>query len=188
MILKNLDHRGAVGADPKAGDGCGILTQIPHEFFLKSTKALGIDLPDYGYYGVGNFFMPKNKKLRRKVTELIKDVAREEGLNILGWRDIPVDNSDLGKSVIPTEPFHAQIFINSLQDFEKQDDFERKLFVVRKRVFNVLWKEDNNLSNDFYISSLSSRTILYKGMVLADQKGFIPKIWVKPRFQIFIFI
>jgi glutamate synthase (NADPH/NADH) large chain len=171
LILKNLDHRGAVGADPKAGDGCGILTQIPHEFFLKVTKPLGIDLPDSGYYGVGNFFMPKNEKLRRKVTKLIKDVAREEGLNILGWRDIPVDNSDLGKSVIPTEPFHAQIFINSLQDFENQDDFERKLFVVRKRVFNVLWEEDNNLSNDFYISSLSSRTILYKGMLLAGQLG-----------------
>jgi len=171
LILKNLDHRGAVGADPKAGDGCGILSQIPHEFLVKVAKENAITLPKLGEYGVGNFFMPRNKNLRKKVVKLLKDVSKEEGLNILGWRDIPVDNSDLGESVIPTEPFHAQVFMEPLHRFKNQDDLERKLFVIRKRVFNVLWKEDNNLSNDFYISSLSSRTLLYKGMLLAGQLG-----------------
>src|SRR5262249_6566694 len=112
QILCNLEHRGAVGADPRAGDGAGILTQIPHKFFARKAKALGITLPAPGEYGIGVLFMPRDADRRELVRKTFEDVATREGLSVLGWRsDIPVDNSTLGESVKPTEPFHMQVFI-----------------------------------------------------------------------------
>src|SRR5688572_2421921 len=111
-ILLNLEHRGAVGADPRAGDGAGILTQIPHAFFARKAKALGITLPKPGEYGVGALFMPRDEERRELVRKTFEEVTAREGLSILGWRsDMPVDNSTLGVSVKPTEPFHMQVFI-----------------------------------------------------------------------------
>src|SRR5204863_3345787 len=112
QILCNLEHRGAVGADPRAGDGAGILTQIPHKFFARKAKDLGITLPPPGEYGIGVLFMPRDAERREQVRKIFEQVAAQEGLSILGWRsDMPVDNSTLGETVKPTEPFHMQAFI-----------------------------------------------------------------------------
>src|SRR5690349_9973119 len=111
-ILLNLEHRGAVGADPRAGDGAGILTQIPHAFFARKAKALNIALPKPGEYGVGALFMPRDADRRELVRKTFEETAGREGLSILGWRaNMPVDNSTLGETVKPTEPFHMQVFI-----------------------------------------------------------------------------
>ena len=111
-ILVNLEHRGAVGADPRAGDGAGILVQIPHKFFARKAKELGITLPKPGEYGIGVLFMPRDAERRELVRKTFEQVAAQEGLSILGWRtDMPIDNSTLGESVKPTEPFHMQVFI-----------------------------------------------------------------------------
>ena len=112
-ILENLNHRGAVGADPKAGDGCGILTQIPDEFLRKISKELDFDLPKLGEYGVGNMFLPKNDKKRADYLEKIKTLISEEDLEIISMRDIPVNNQGLGYSVKPTEPLHLQLFMQN---------------------------------------------------------------------------
>ena len=112
-ILRNLAHRGAVGADPMMGDGCGILVQIPHRFFAEECAALGIALPEPGQYGVGHLFMPRDKDGRKVVQKIVEKAIKDEGLTLLGWRDVPVDNTELGQSVKATEPVHKQIFIAS---------------------------------------------------------------------------
>ncbi len=109
-ILLNLEHRGAVGADPRAGDGAGILVQIPHKFFAKQAAALGFTLPPPGHYAVGVLFMPQDAAWRGEIMETYAAVAAQEGMTLLGWRDVPTDNSTLGESVKPTEPVHKQVF------------------------------------------------------------------------------
>lgn len=175
-ILENLEHRGAVGADPKAGDGAGILIQMPDAFMRKVTKAEGFELPAEGEYGVGFFFLPKEEKGRQEIIQLTEDMIAAEGLTLLGWRDVPVDNSDLGYSVLPTEPHHAQVFVKKGEKTGDQDAFERKLYVVRKRIeLGVSSMEDEEAASYFYIPSFSSRTITYKGMLLAAQVGLYYK-------------
>src|SRR5476651_732276 len=110
-ILCNLEHRGAVGADPRAGDGAGILVQIPHAFFERKAAEIGFQLPKPGDYAVGSLFMPKETAWRNVIKSIIADQIREEGLMLLGWRDVPSDNSSLGETVKPTEPEHMQVFI-----------------------------------------------------------------------------
>src|SRR5215218_9028646 len=109
-ILRNLAHRGAVGADPKMGDGCGILVQIPHRFFREECASLGIELPEPGHYGIGHLFMPRDKAGRKIVQKIVEKTIKAEGLTLLGWRDVPVDNADLGPSVKATEPVQKQNF------------------------------------------------------------------------------
>jgi len=170
-ILENLEHRGAVGADPKAGDGAGILIQLPDTFFRKEAAKLGFELPAEGHYGVGMLFLPKAADARQKIVDLVDKIIAEEGQTLLGWRVVPVDNSDLGVSVIPTEPCHMQVFVARSADCADQDAFERKLFVIRKRVFNTLLAAEGHVPEELYIPSFSSRTIVYKGMLLAAQVG-----------------
>ncbi|MDO9126502.1 MAG: glutamate synthase subunit alpha, partial [Parvibaculum sp.] len=170
-ILENLEHRGAVGADPKAGDGAGILIQIPDAFFRKEAKKLGFELPAEGHYGIGHLFLPMDSAERAKICALAEKVIAEEGQLFLGWRDVPVDNSDLGYSVKPTEPFHRQVFVGRGASCKDQDAFERKLFVIRKRIFNTLFHEGGTIPKGLYIASLSSRTVVYKGMLMAAQVG-----------------
>ena len=110
-ILCNLEHRGAVGADPRAGDGAGILVQIPHAFFSRKTAALGFKLPEPGQYAIGALFMPKETAWRKVIQSIIAEQIKEEGLVLLGWRDVPSDNASLGETVKPTEPYHMQVFI-----------------------------------------------------------------------------
>jgi len=170
-ILCNLEHRGAVGADPKAGDGAGILIQMPDAFLRAVTADLGFTLPAEGDYAVAHFFLPQEEDRRAYVIKRTEETIAAEGQKVLGWRDVPVDNSDLGYSVIPTEPHHMQLFIERGDNCADQDAFERKLFVIRKLVWNSLLEEDAKTAADVYITSMSSRVLNYKGMLLSDQVG-----------------
>ncbi|MBB4041056.1 glutamate synthase (NADPH/NADH) large chain [Microvirga flocculans] len=169
QILKNLDHRGAVGADPKMGDGCGILVQIPHKFFAAECAKLGIWLPEAGQYGVGHLFMPRDPEGFRLVEEIVAKAIADEGLQVLGWREVPVDSSDLGESVKATEPLHRQIFIGKGKGMEDAETFERRLFIARKVISNAVYDMKDERTAGYYPVSLSSRTIVYKGMVLVTQ-------------------
>ncbi len=167
-ILCNLEHRGAVGADPKAGDGAGILIQIPHEFFAAEAEQIGFSLPAPGHYGVAQLFMPRDEGQHKLIEDAYQTAADQEGLEILGWRNVPVDSSILGESVKPTEPIHKQVFIGRGADITDDDAFERKLYVARKSASRQL--RENHAADvvGYYPSSCSSRTIVYKGLVLAD--------------------
>ncbi len=166
-ILVNLTHRGAVGADPLAGDGSGILLQIPDRFLRAECEGLGIGLPGPGDYAVGMVFLPQSRKTRAACVAAIERIAEAEGQIVLGWRDVPTDSSCLGESVKPNEPVIRQVFIGRGMDCPDTDALERKLFVIRKQAHHAIWDVDLPDGNHFYISSLSSRTIVYKGMILA---------------------
>ncbi len=168
QILERLTHRGAVGADPLAGDGAGILLQIPDEFFRAEA---GVTLPEYGSYAVGMVFLPQNEASRQTVQDKIAEFVEQEGQLVLGWRDVPVDNSSLGESVLPLEPVVRQVFIGRGDNCADQDAFERKLFVIRKQIENFIRQSSLEGRRSFYITSLSSRTVNYKGMLLAGQVG-----------------
>ena len=166
-LLVRLTHRGAVGADPRAGDGAGILVQIPDAFFRAQ---VGFELPAAGSYGVGMVFLPQDAASRQEMVETIERHLVEGGQKVLGWRDVPVDNSVLGESVLPTEPVTRQVFVACGENCPDQDAFERKLFVVRKRMDNAI-RAAGHAKTAYYVTSMSSRTITYKGMLLADQVG-----------------
>ncbi|MDT8386669.1 MAG: glutamate synthase large subunit [Thiogranum sp.] len=169
QVLENLTHRGAVGADPLAGDGAGILIQIPDQFLRETCADLGLELPVPGRYAVGMVFLPSQQQTRLKIESLFEQTIGEEGQVSIGWRDVPTDNRGLGDSVKAVEPVVRQIFIGAGEDCASQTDFERKLFVIRKVVENAVRASDWEDHEHFYVPSLSSRTLLYKGMLLADQ-------------------
>jgi len=166
QILINLDHRGAVGADPLAGDGAGILIQVPDTLYREECVKLGFELPAVGDYAVGMVFLPQAEKALSACLKAFEEIIPEEGQKILGWRDLPVDNTCLGESVKPIEPMIRQIFIGRGESCTDTDAFERKLFIIRKRVHHQVWDADLSDLNHFYIPSLSSRTVVYKGMML----------------------
>ena len=170
-ILRNLEHRGAVGADPKAGDGAGVLIQLPHSFFKEEARRLGFELPEPGQYGVGFLFMPREPIYRQDIERFWWETAREEGLKILGWRDVPVDESVLGYSVKDTEPFHRQVFIGRGPTIRDEAHFERKLYVCRKVVSNKVNAVLGNKARAYYPVSVSPRTVVYKGLVLGKDLG-----------------
>jgi len=183
-ILLNLDHRGAVGADPKAGDGCGMLVQIPHRFFEAKAAELGFKLPAPGKYAVGNLFLPRNSEGAKMIEAIVERVTAEEGLSFLGWRDVPVESSGLGESVKPTEPKIRQIFIASGDHIADQETFERRLYILRKAISNSIYNlHDRQHTRGFYAVSLSSRTIVYKGLLLATQLGDYFKDLADPLFE-----
>ncbi|MCB2100152.1 MAG: glutamate synthase subunit alpha, partial [Rhodobacterales bacterium] len=167
QILANLDHRGAVGADPLAGDGAGILIQIPDSFLRAEMAEQGVTLPEPGDYGVGMVFLPQDHDSRNRCEAAIEYVAKAEGQVVLGWRDVPVDGSCLGESVKPDEPVIRQVFIARGKMTPDQAAFERKLFVIRKQAHHVIWDQSLEDWEQFYVTSMSTRTIVYKGMVLA---------------------
>jgi len=167
-VLVNLTHRGAVGADPKAGDGAGILIQIPDTLYRAECSAAGFELPAPGDYGVGMLFLPQTAAPRGKCEDELTRIIADEGQRVLGWRDVPVDNSDLGESVLETEPCIRQIFIGRGDNCADTDAFERKLMVIRKQAARASDSLGDSLS-EFYIASMSARTVVYKGMVLAKQ-------------------
>ena len=169
QILVNLDHRGATGADVKLGDGCGVLTQIPHGFFAPECAKAGIALPEPGHYAIGQFFMPRDPQARAAVEAIIEAVVAEEGQTLLGWRTIPTDNSDLGDAVKAVEPAQRQLFVGRGPGVVDEDDFERRLFVLRKVVSNRIYASATRDTAEYYPVSMSCRTIVYKGMVLATQ-------------------
>ncbi len=170
-ILLNLTHRGAVGADPLAGDGAGILVQIPHDFLAAECAALGFALPAPGHYAVGQLFLPKDPAQRQTCVAIVEKAIADEGLGLIGWRDVPVDNACLSAAVIASEPHHAQVFIARPEGLDDDDAFERKIYVLRKVISNTVLARDKALAEAFYPVSMSSRTIVYKGMFLSHQLG-----------------
>ena len=166
-IVHHLDHRGAIGADPLAGDGAGILIQLPDAFFRKVFAKQGIEVPAKGDYAVGMVFLPRDHKLRDLAVKAVEKTTAAEGQKLLGWRDVPTDNSVLGESVKPNEPVIRQVLIQRGPETPDNAAFERKLYVIRKQAHHALWDKDEGSWQDFYFPSLSSATIVYKGMVLA---------------------
>ena len=170
-ILINLEHRGAVGADPKAGDGCGMLVQIPHDFFVRETAGLGFALPAPGDYGIGFMFLPKNPQARAIIAAIVAEVVAAEGQTLLGWRDVPVNSSVLGESVKPSEPASCQVFIGRGISTPDADSFERRLFILRKVISNRIYALQDASTRGYYPVSMSARTLVYKGLLLSTQLG-----------------
>ena len=169
QILENLTHRGAVGADPLAGDGAGILLQIPDAFFRAQCAAQGIVLPPAGSYGVGMLFLSRDATNRAASEQILAEHIAAEGQQLLGWRDVPVDRAGLGESVRKAEPVIRQVFVARGENCADVDAFERKLFVIRKTVQHAVRRLPGD--RGLYVASLSARTIVYKGMLLANQVG-----------------
>ena len=168
-ILENLEHRGAVGADPLMGDGAGILVQTPHDFFK---KVMPFDLPEKHHYAVAMLFYPNTDGLRDRVAKRVHACLEREGLSVLGERVVPTDNSALSAGVIATQPIIEQLVI-ARPDGLSLDEFERKLLIVRKVISNTVYADipESAGDNGFYVVSMSARTIVYKGMFLAFQLG-----------------
>jgi glutamate synthase (NADPH/NADH) large chain len=176
QVLINLTHRGACGCDPETGDGAGVLIQIPHKFFARECAKLGFTLPPAGDYGVGMTFLPVEPHPRLHCEGVIERIVNEEGLRVLGWRDTPIDGSAIGRVARASQPYIQQIFIGRAQGMT-EDQLERKLYVVRKRAEAEMAASDLPEKGFFYIPSLSARTIVYKGLLLAPQIGnFYPEL------------
>jgi glutamate synthase (NADPH) large chain len=168
QVLLNLAHRGACGCDPETGDGAGVLIQIPHKFFARECEKLGFTLPKPGTYGVGMIFLPVEKHRRLQCEGILERIIQEEGLSLLGWRDTPVYASAIGRVARASQPYIQQIFVRCAEGMD-EDAFERKLYVVRKRTENEIRESEFEDADMFYIPSLSCRTIVYKGLLLAPQ-------------------
>ena len=171
--LDNLAHRGALGADPKTGDGGGILLQMPHRFLRRQCEGTGISLPDAGEYGVGMVFLPQDLRERTSCENVVEQVVQAEGQRFLGWRDVPVDSRDIGTIARDSQPVIRQFFVGKGPQTEGPEAFERKLYVIRKVIENTANREDIEEIDTFYIPSLSSNRLVYKGLLIGTQlKGF----------------
>lgn len=171
-ILENLDHRGAVGADALMGDGAGILIQIPDDFYRAEMAAQGVTLPPPGEYGVGMIFLPKEHASRLACEQELERAVKAEGQVLLGWRDVPVDREmPMSPAVRAKEPVIRQIFIGRGPDVIVPDALERKLYVIRKTASAAIQKLQLTHSREYYVPSMSCRTVIYKGLLLANQVG-----------------
>ena len=145
--------------------------QIPHAFFARKAAEIGFQLPKPGDYAVGALFMPKEKAWRKVIKSIIADQIKAEELTLLGWRDVPTDNSSLGETVKPTEPAHMQVFIGRGAHIKDEDEFERRLYILRKSISQAIYQRRDRGLAGYYPVSMSCRTVVYKGMFLADQLG-----------------
>lgn len=182
-ILVNLDHRGAKGSDPDTGDGAGILMQLPDKF-LRSIclEEQEFVLPKFKTYGVGMLFMPNDDEMREQVRQFIRDISAEEGQKVIGWREVPTDDSTLGWVSKASQPKVEMVFIKRNAILSRMQ-FERKLYKIRRRVTKAVRSVTRLLTEDFYIVSMSSRTLIYKGMLTPQQVGdFYPDLR-DPRMQ-----
>ncbi|MEO7953903.1 MAG: glutamate synthase central domain-containing protein, partial [Polaromonas sp.] len=171
-ILENLDHRGAVGADKLMGDGAGILIQLPDALYREEMAGQGVALPPPGEYGVGMVFLPKEHASRLACEQALERAVKAEGQVMLGWRDVPVDRDmPMSPNVRKKEPILRQIFIGRGNDVIVQDALERKLYVIRKTASAAIQSLKLTHSKEYYVPSMSSRTVVYKGLLLADQVG-----------------
>jgi len=168
-VLENLSHRGASGADENTGDGAGILIQIPHDFFKRECDALGFDLPEKGSYGVGMVFAHRYDDFRKTQIETFEEIVLEEGQRILGWREVPIDRTTIGEGAKAVMPRFIQVFIEKDASITDDMDFERKLYIIRKRAEKLIVPMCEDKGGTFYVASLSSKTIVYKGMLTAEQ-------------------
>ncbi|MGC9224212.1 MAG: glutamate synthase large subunit [Terracidiphilus sp.] len=167
-VLINLTHRGAAGCDPETGDGAGILIQIPHAFFVRECAELGINLPESGAYGVAMCFLPVEKHNRLQCEGIFERIAQEEGCQVLGWRDTPVNGDAIGREARRSQPYIEQLFLGRPQGLD-EEAFERLLYRVRRRTENEVADSDIEEKETFYVPSCSCRTIIYKGLMLAPQ-------------------
>ena len=171
-ILRNLDHRGAVGADPLFGDGAGILIQIPDAFYREELAAQGVTLPPPGEYGVGMIFLPRERASRLACEQELERTVRAEGQVVLGWRDVPLDRAmPMSPLVREREPVIRQIFIGRGPDVMVPDALERKLYIIRKAASHRIQELHLQHGKEYYVVSMSTRTVVYKGLLLADQVG-----------------
>ncbi|MDH5246300.1 MAG: glutamate synthase subunit alpha, partial [Betaproteobacteria bacterium] len=170
-ILRNLSHRGATGADPLQGDGAGILIQLPDRFLRKVCGAQGLTLPAVGQYGVGMVFLPKEPASRMACEQEIERAVASEGQILLGWRNVPTNNSGLSSRTKDVEPVIRQVFIARGSTAMDQDALERKLYIIRKKSGHAIQALHLRHGKEFYVPSMSSRTLVYKGMLLAHQVG-----------------
>ena len=171
QILQNLDHRGACGSEVNTGDGAGILIQLPHEFLVEAAASARITLPPQGQYGVGMIYLPPDPRQRRKLEQAFEKIIHSEGQDFLGWRTVPVDGSSLGATARASEPHIRQVFIGRGQGLADDMAFERKLYVIRKRTYTEIRCSTMDGAQYWYVCSLSSRTLVYKGMLLTEQVG-----------------
>ena len=171
-ILENIDHRGAVGADPLMGDGAGILIQIPDQLYREEMAKQGVELPPAGEYGVGMVFLPKEHASRLACEQELERAIKAEGQVLVGWRDVPVNRDmPMSPAVREKEPIMRQVFIGRGSDVIVQDALERKLYVIRKTASAAIQNLGLKHSKEYYVPSMSSRTVVYKGLLLADQVG-----------------
>jgi len=161
QVLMNLQHRGAKGCEANTGDGAGMLMQIPHQFFKGECRQLGFDLPVPGSYGVGMVFLPRDPYSARWCEEIIEAAIRRAGQRLLGWRTVPTNNAPIGESAKAVEPVFKQVFIERNPYLRSTVEFERKLYLIRKRI--------EKTTSELYFDSLSANTIIYKGMLSAEQ-------------------
>ncbi len=171
QVLRRLSHRGAVGADPLTGDGAGILIQIPHIFLKKQCADLGFVLPQAGSYGVGLIFLPQDEPNRNLCKQLVKDIVEQENQVLIGWRDVAIDSSVIGKTAQSTMPFFSQVFIAKNADLPDSASFERKLYVIRRQIEKAVSTGDIPQKESFYITNLSAKTLIYKGLLMPHQLG-----------------
>jgi glutamate synthase (ferredoxin) len=170
-VLVNLSHRGASGSEDNTGDGSGILIQLPDSFLRKKMKSEGILIPNKGDYGAGMIFLPREKDKRKTVKNIVKTVVESEGQQILGWREVPVNPAGIGNSALEVMPYFSQIFIKKSKEVEQGIDFERKLYLIRKKIENKIRNSEHQ--GELYFASLSSQTLVYKGMLTPEQlEGF----------------
>ncbi len=200
-VLRNLGHRGACGCDPETGDGAGILVQMPHHFMLKAAAECGITLPEATRYAVAMCFLPQDETLRQYCRETLETSAREHGVEPLGWRDVPVDPRTIGEWARARMPHIAQLFLNAPEGVN-ETLLERRLYVIRKSAEKSVREhiesietgagtaltddetaEINALYNEWYVSSLSARTIVYKGMLMAEQADQFYNDLTNPDFE-----
>jgi len=168
-MLERMDHRGACGCDPNTGDGAGILIQIPHEYFLEQCSKLGFQLPASGKYGVGMIFFPQDEKIREVCRTILNRQIKKLGLTLLGYRKVPTLNDTLGDGSLSVEPYVEQVFIQQPDDLTDELNFERKLFILRQVVSRLVIESEPAAKEYFYFSSMSCRTISYKGQLTTNQ-------------------
>jgi len=174
-VLVNLSHRGASGSEENTGDGAGILLQLPDSFLRQKLKSEGVSLPEQGNYGTGMVFLPREEDKRKGVKEIVEAAVEAEGQQVIAWRDVPVNPDGLGRSAQEVMPHFSQIFIEKSKEVEQGIDFERKLYLIRKKIENKIRNSD--YQGELYFASLSSRTLVYKGMLTPEQlEGFFPDL------------
>ncbi len=169
QALEHLSHRGAVGADPKTGDGAGVLIQIPHEFLKKECAKINIHLPEKGSYGVGLVFLPTDSSEREFCQDNFQRIIKEVGLSLLGWRDVPLNNSIIGATARESEPVIKHIFIAPSKNISDELYLERKLYIIRKEIENFIRISKIKQKSFFYVTNLSCRTLIYKGLLMSAQ-------------------
>ncbi|MFW6273567.1 MAG: glutamate synthase large subunit [Halanaerobium sp.] len=174
-VLVNLSHRGATGSEENTGDGAGILMQLPDKFLRKKTAELKLELPEEGDYGVGMVFLPHDQEKRTELQAVIEEITESAGQELLGWREVPYNNEEIGQTAAETMPYFMQLFIKKSAEIDSGIDFERKLYLIRKKVEKKI--KESKYKGDLYLASLSSRTLVYKGMLTPEQlEGFYPDL------------